>query len=285
MKTILIPTDFSENSAHVAEYGYKFARQIQSNIILCNAFIVPVEVPQGSMIAWPIYELDEIIESCENDVNKLKKKLEQQHLTGFQPSIICSNEAGALQDVVSELVAKHDIGTVIIGTHGGNGLSGFILGNHSRRMIDNTTKPLMLIPPGTKYSPVKKIAFATDMENMSDDLDAIFELINYARYFNAEILLTYVDNKSYHTDKFKKDMQELLTSLSNKANYPLIYYRLVKSRSTESGLDWLCEHGQVDVLAMVHRPHNFLDAIISGSHTQKMANHITIPLLVFPSNK
>jgi len=267
MKTILIPTDFSDNATHAAKYGYQFAKQVKSNIILCNAFIVPVEMPQASMVAWPMYEYDEIIESCQNDLKMLKSDLEKQDQSGFKPAIICENEAGALQDVVSELVAKHDIGLVIMGTHGGSGLSGLILGNHSRRMIDNTTKPLLLIPPKTKYSPVRKIAFATDMENIAGDLDAIFELIDFARYLNAEILLTYVDNKSYHTDKFRKDMQELLTNLSNKANYPLIYYRLVKSRNAESGLDWLCDHGQIDMLAMVHRPHTFLDGIIKGSHT------------------
>ena len=283
MKTILIPTDFSENAAHAAEYGYQFAKQIKSNVILCNAFVVPVEMPQAAMVTWPMYEYDEIIQSCADDVKALKEKLEKADLDGFRPAVKCINEAGALQDVVSELVNKHDIGLIVMGTHGGSGLSGFILGNHSRRMIDNTTKPLLLIPPDVKGLSVRKIAFATDLEHIAQDLDAIFELITYAKMLNAEILLTYIDHEKYHTADFKKHMDELLTNLSNKAGYALIYYRLVKSRSTDSGLDWLCEHGQIDMLAMVHRPHNFLDALINGSHTQRMAGHITKPLFVFPA--
>lgn len=283
MKTILIPTDFSENATHAAEYGYQLAKQIKSSIILCNAFVVPVEMPQASMVVWPMYEYDEIIQSCANDVKALKEKLEKANPDGFHPVIKCINEAGALQDVINELVVKHDIGLIVMGTHGAGGLSSFILGNHSRRMIDNTTKPLLLIPPKAQKLPVKKIAFATDLENIAQDLDSVFELITYAKMLNAEILLTYVDDKKYHTAEFKKHMDEILTNLSNKANYPLIYYRLVKSRSAESGLDWLCEHGQVDMLAMVHRPHNFLDAVTRGSHTQKIAGHISKPLLVFPA--
>lgn len=130
---------------------------------------------------------------------------------------------------------------------------------------------------------MKKNAFATDLENIAEDLDAIFQLITYTKQLNAKILLTYVDDKKYHTVEFKEHMDEILTNLSNKGNYPLIYYRLVKSRNAEAGLDWLCEHGEIDVLAMVHRPHNFLDTAINGSHTQKMAGHISKPLLVFPS--
>ena len=239
-------------------------------------------MPQAGMVVWPMYEYDEIVESYAADVNALKENLEKANSGGFKPAVKCINEAGALQDVIGEMVTRHDIGLIVMGTHGAGGLSSFILGNHSRRMIYNTTKPLLLIPPKAKGLPVKKIAFATDLENIEKDLDAIFELITYAKLLNAEILLTYIEDKKYHTEEFKKHMDELLTNLSNKADYPLIYYRLIKSRSTESGLDWLCEHGQIDMLAMVHRPHNFLDAILNGSHTQKMAGHISKPLLVFP---
>lgn len=282
MKTILIPTDFSANATHAAEYGYQLAKHIKSNVILCNAFVIPVEMPQASMVAWPMYEYDEIVQSCADDVKALKENLEKSNPTGFHPVVKCMNEAGALQDVITEMVAKHNIGLIVMGTHGASGLSGFILGNHSRRMIDFATKPLLLVPPDAKHFHVKKIAFATDLANIDKDLDAIFELIAYAKPLNAEILLTYVDDKKYYTEEYEKHKKQILTDLSNKANYPLIYYRMVKSHSAESGLDWLCKHGEVDVLAMVHRPQNFLDVLLKGSHTKKMAGHISIPLLVFP---
>jgi nucleotide-binding universal stress UspA family protein len=244
---------------------------------------VPVEMPQANMVVWPMYEYDEIMQSCYNDIQKLKQGLEKDNNDDFKPAIKCINQAGALQDVINELVQKHDIGLIVMGTHGSGGLSSFILGNHSRRMITNTTKPLLLVPPNTTCLPVKKIAFATDLENIAQDLDFIFELITYAKMLNSEILLTYVDDKKYHTEEFKKHMDEILTNLSNKADYPSIYYRVIKSRTTESGLTWLSEHGQVDMLAMVHRQHNFWDTLINGSHTQKMAEYITKPLLVFPA--
>lgn len=283
MKTILIPTDFSENASNAAKYGYQLAKQIKGNIILCNAFAVPVEMPQASVVAWPMYEYDEIIQSCADDVKKLKENLEKDNPKGFRPAIQCLNEAGALQDVITEIVQIKDVGLIVMGTHGKSGLNGFLLGNHSRKMIDITTVPLLLIPPKAKGLPIKKIAFATDLENIAKDLDAIYELVTYAKALNASVLLTYVDDKKYHTAEFNERKDQLLTSLSNKANYPLIYFRLIKSHSVESGLEWLCEHGQVDMLAMVHRPHNFLDAIINGSHTQKVAAHLPKPLLVFPS--
>jgi len=284
MKTILIPTDFSANATHAAEYGYYLARQLKANVILCNAFVIPVEMPQANLVAWPMYEYDAIIESCENDIKKLKEHLEKNNTESFVPPLKCINEPGALQDVVTELVNREKADLIVMGAHGASGLSGFILGNHSRRMIDYTTRPLLIVPDDVKPLPVKKIAFASDFKNVADDLGHIYNLISIAKQLNAEILLTYVFDEKQHSKGFEKYLDEMLVELSNKANYPKIYYRLIKSRSVETGLDWLCDHGQVDMLAMVHRPHNFLDKILKGSHTQKMANRISLPLLVFPAN-
>ena len=73
-----------------------------------------------------------------------------------------------------------------------------------------------------------------------------------------------------------------MVEISNKADYPSIYYRIIQSHQTENGLEWLFEHGHVDILAMVHRKHNFLERLVPGSFTQKIAREITIPLLVIP---
>ena len=63
MKKILIATDFSANAAHAAKYGYAIASQIKADVVLCNAFIVPAEVPQAGMLVWPQLEYDELVES------------------------------------------------------------------------------------------------------------------------------------------------------------------------------------------------------------------------------
>jgi len=106
-----------------------------------------------------------------------------------------------------------------------------------------------------------------------------------ARLLNADILLTHIYDKKDTTPEFQQWIKRFMIELSNKADYPHIYYRLVNSTDTESGLEWLCEHGQIDMLAMVHRSHNFIDSLFRGSQTQKLAGHIPVPLLVFPAKK
>jgi nucleotide-binding universal stress UspA family protein len=281
MKTLLISTDFSKHAKHTAEYGYNLARQIKANIVLCNAVIVPAEAPQAGLVVWPMEESGELLYDSARELTHLKEHLEQaNHTAYFQPVIRCINGPGTLTDVINHIIANHEIDLVIIGTHGNNGLSTFLLDNHSQNMINDTTKPLLLVPPTAVIAPIKKIAFATDFKRPDHDQEAIYALIALAKALNAEILLTHIDDEKDLSHQLKQRAEQFMIELSDKADYPNIYYRVVKNASAEKGLEWLCEHGQIDMLAMLHRPHSFFDNILRGSLTKKVANHIAIPFLV-----
>ena len=278
MKKFLFPTDFSANAKHALDYGYSLAKQVKANILICNAIIVPAEMPQAGLVVWPMEESEGLLQDSSHELNQLKKYLEnKQETISFNPFVTCISEAGTATDIINQMNHQHNIGLVIIGTHGSSGLSTLLLGDHSREIIDEVNRPLLLVPPAAKIKPIKKIAFATDFNDPAKDLECIYQLIELARPLNAEILITNIFNGDKHSH------EQFMTELATKANYPLIYYRLVKAYRPEAGLDWLCEHGQIDMLAMVHRSHNFIDSLFRGSQTQKMANHIPIPLLVFPA--
>jgi nucleotide-binding universal stress UspA family protein len=283
MKNLLIATDFSDNAKHAAIYGYKLAEQLKANIILCNAFIVPAEVPQAGLVSWPMYEYDELLTDSTKLLHKLKTEMEESAISGsFTPIIKCQNEVGPVMTVISELADQKEACLTIMGTHGSNGLSEFVIGNHSKRMINYTKVPLLLVPLGSKATPVKKIAFATDFKEPKKDLQSIYELIALIAPLNAELLITHIQDEKESAPELKKQIDQFMTEVSNKANYPAIYYRIIQSHKIESGLEWLFEHGHVDILAMVHRQHNFLERIVNASFTQKIAREITIPLLVIP---
>lgn len=284
MKNVLIATDFSENATHAAMYGYKLAGQLRANIILCNSFVVPAEIPEAGMVSWPVYEYDELMDDSADQLDKLKTEMEATNVPEtFKPAIKCENEVGPVISVLTNLVYDKGISLTVMGTHGNNGLSEFVLGNHSRRMINDTTVPLLLVPAGVKAAPVKKIAFATDFKEPKMDLQSIYELIELIRPLNAELLITHIQDEKESTPDLKKQIDQFMVEISNKADYPSIYYRIIQSHQTENGLEWLFEHGHVDILAMVHRKHNFLERLVPGSFTQKIAREITIPLLVIPA--
>jgi len=283
MKTLLISTDFSAVATHAAEYGYNLAKQIKADIVLCNAVTVPAEVPQAGVVVWPMEEYNVLMEDSGNELKKLKDQLENYKTeNNFEPAITYVNETGVLSDILKVTIADHNVDMVIMGTHSASGFNHFFFGDHSRNMIDHAKKPLLLVPPTAKISAIKKIAFATDLKQPEKDLESIYKLILLARQLGAEILLTHVFDEEFQPTELQEWSKQYLVDLSNKADYPHIYYRLIRNSNTEHGLEWLCEHGQVDLLCMVHRHHGFFDNMFNGSHTKRMADHLRIPLLVLP---
>ncbi len=284
MKKLLFLTDFSAHANHAAQYGYTLAKQIKANILLCNIVTVPAETPHSAMLVWPMDDAEALEESSMDELKKLKSHLIQKHKGDFEPIVHIMNEDGLLTDRVNDIVIGNHIDMVVMGTHGSSGLSTLLLGNHARNMIDAATKPLLLVPHTAKQKPVKKIAYASDFTNKKEDLAAIYNLIDFAKGLNAEILIIHIQDERKPSTAFKKWLDELLIELSNKANYHNIYYRVEEKPNTQYGLDWFCEYGQIDMLAMLHRPKDFLSNLISGSQTKKMAGHIEIPLLVIPAS-
>ncbi|WP_394771990.1 universal stress protein [Mucilaginibacter sp.] len=283
MKKILIATDFSATARNAAEYGYLLAKQLKAGVFLCNTIAIPAEVPVSGIVFWSQGDSDTLLEDSTEELKRLKAHLEHNdHTNTFRPPIDYINESGTVWYFVNNSAFKEQVDVIIAGTHEEDGLGGLLSGNHTLQLIETCIKPLLIIPKAAAFRPIKKIAFATDLEDPESDLQQLYELISMARTLDAEILLTHIKNKEDHAAQFEQHLKKFLAEVSDKANYYNIYYRIVKQDKVECGLDWLCEHGQIDMLAMTHREHSFLENIFRGSHTKKMAGHIIIPLLVYP---
>jgi nucleotide-binding universal stress UspA family protein len=285
MKTLLIATDFSATASHALRFAYYMATIVKANMVICNVVVIPIASPQAGLVVWPMENPEGLLKESKDALLQLKLDLErEEEKEGFNPAIRCISTPGEVTEVVNELIKNEDVDLVIIGTHGTGGLNSFLLGNHSRSMINDMNKPLMLIPPAAQIGPVKKIAFATDFKNVDYDRVAIYTLIEWAKPLNAHILITHIFEEENHSEEFQNLIKQFMKEIVGKTNYSNIGYRVFTGPGVASGLLWLCENGQIDILAMVHRTHNFIDSLFRVNQTYKITTHIPVPLLVFPSN-
>ncbi len=285
MKTILLATDFSESSRDAARYGFDMACCIGARVILVNAMIIAAEIPQTGMVSWPEGEFDALLQDYETEIQKFKSELAARiSPDAYLPEILCINEAGKLTEVVKIANEMYQADLVVIGTHQGGLLSRLLIGNHAEQLMDTATSPLLIIKPGTIFKPLKKIAFATEFKNPEQDLKIIYRLVSFAKLLNAEILLAHVSDKYENSVALQQKIADYLLELSNKADYPHIYYRLISNAKPEAGLTWLCKHGMVDMLAMAHHSRNIFAEYFGSSHTKTMNKLSDMPLLVFPLN-
>jgi len=285
MKTLLIATDFSPNAGHAASYGYAMAQQLKARLLICHALNVPAEIPQNGMVAWPMEVYDDMMQDSYTELEKLKATLiAEAGPDDFQPEIVCIHEAGFVTDVINDEAAQYGADLVIIGAHGNDPLGTLMIGNHSRKLIEVAKVPLLLIPSGVEFKSFQRIAFGSDFKQPEKDIELIHQLVTLTEAMDGELILAHIEQNSADPE-YSAIVKHLLMELIGKLNYKNVSYKTVKSDHVEKGLEWLVQHAHIDMMVMAHREHNFFDQLINGSHTQKAAGRIPVPLLVLKPQK
>ncbi len=285
MKSILVPIDFSKPSADSAHYALHLARYIRANLILCHAVYVPVEVPTGSFGSWGGYDVttlkEEAMVALEEVALELRNELSTFAASGaFHPEVTCLVEAGGVTDVITTLAEKSQATLLVMGSTGAGALSRILLGSITRAMIDVTRLPLVIVPEGSVFGEIEKIAFATSLA--ADDIEVIHCIAGFAHYFHADLLVTHVSDRSNDKEASERNSDGFLNDMRCKINYSKLYFRHVDQDDVNRGLDWLSIHGRIDLLVMVHRKKGLLENIFS-SHTHAVANQLALPLMIMPA--
>lgn len=282
MKTLLLLTDFSATANHAVAFGYDFAKMLEAEVILCNVVNVPAEIPQYESILLPIEQYSRIEEESIEGLKRLKKQLEHQdHSKGFHPPVSYLCQTGVLTEEIDDVISKRQIDLIIMGTHASSGLRHLLLGNHTRYMVDAGSVPLLLVSPEENVGKIKWIAFATDL-NIAE-IPALNRLAEFAARLQAEIILMNVRNESPCLEKDLKK-EQFHTALVKECHYPKISFQSVVDHSIVKGLEKLCrKNGKNGLLSIVHRDRNFINEILTGSQTQKLAKKLVLPLMVLPS--
>jgi nucleotide-binding universal stress UspA family protein len=282
MKTIAVLTDFSERADNAALYALHFAQLIHADILLYNSFFVASADPLSAQIAWTLQSIDELRHDSDKGLivlaAQLKKKLSSS-TEAFKPAIECKYHEGNLTAHLDELLADRDIVLLIMGAHE-KGMASLMTSNHMRELLDKALIPLLIVPEHQVFKPIHKIAFATDLDN--GDIGFIHSLSTLAKYFDAEILIMHATEEDYNDQEDQNNVDEFLRQITNTIDYDKIYYRPIKNMDINKALDWISQYGQIEMLVMVHRHKSFLERVFTRSNTQRMAAHISLPLLVYP---
>ncbi|WP_426479113.1 universal stress protein [Chryseobacterium sp. CBSDS_008] len=286
MRTILVPTDYSKPAKNAAFYALHLANALKSNIDLCHAFGLPIESPMLGQTAWSLYEYPALQEENTKELKKLAKVLEDREKVvwgdeafPFHPSIYYGCEGGDAVSVINNMAADKKPLLIVMGMQGAGMLTRFVFGSNSIKMIENTKYPLLLIPLGHKYNGLKKIAFATDLNKK--DIKTAQLLIEFAKYFDAELLITHIiqsDNDVIQDIDYEHKKEVFLKNLDGKICYNCIY-----SENIDYGLEIL-KHKDIDMLVMGHHDKSFFKRLFQGSHATRQASELEIPLLTIPEN-
>ena len=290
MKTILVLTDFSKKAEHAAKFAVAVAAEANAEIILYHAFNVPQPAPVfppeplGAIYTPPSFEeYNEIEQESLQQLTKLQEQFKNLE-NGVRTSIKIINEPGNLADNVSDLLKKEKIWMIVMGEKrkSDDPVTRFFLSSDTYEVINRSTCPVLLIPEKSRIKPIKKLAFATDLDET--DYEAIKFIAEMAGIYHAEIVVAHVILNKVSKEDTLKDLEHL-KNLSSRVNYYNIKYRDILADELTESLEEFTRIEEIDILAMVHKKRTFLERIFRKNTIKEILNLHNTPLLVYPEKQ
>lgn len=275
MKAILVPTDFSATAITAFRYAMAIAPKLGiKEIKLISVFHAPINFRDDSGYI------------AEVEIEKAKKVCEE-HLLDFievenrhSPlSILVTYEAvhGIASNAILEAARHPNTELIVIGTTGIHDTMDKWLGTVSNIVAQKADRPILLVPNGTKYTPVERLLYACDFSRPYFDVHTEGVVADLAKKLDARVDVVFVknDNKDYENDKkvmekvFKTDAPDV--PLNVKIIEGVSIVQAIRDYAVAEDIDWM-------VLATEQR--SFFQDLLHYSVSKKLALHPEVPLLV-----
>jgi nucleotide-binding universal stress UspA family protein len=278
MKTIIVPTDYSETSRNALEYAAELATATQAGLLLYHAFPVPVAF---SEVPVPLAPVDDLT----RDNLALLEALATEIRASYPVAVECHTSGRPIRQELAALVRDTHAMLVVMGRRPVYGWGQSMSGSTLADVIRQATYPVLVVPDEAPFVKPAHIVFACDYTTLTahTPLAVLKEL---AQTFGASVQVLHVEKPV--TDS---EGPAVATPAARNVNLEVMlpgirhHYAYLENEQLLEGISQSLAAYQADWLVMVPRKHGFLDVLLNRSNTRKMAFRTDIPLLVLPADQ
>ncbi|HSU49576.1 MAG TPA: universal stress protein [Segetibacter sp.] len=278
MKTILVPTDFSETANNAASYAIKLASDILANkIVFYNAFQPPPVITENTLPAMPIVDIETMKEISEQGMSAFLEKIK----TECPPEIELKKKTGfsVLLEDIGEICKEEAADLIVMGITGTSKIEEVLIGSTALSVVKHTQVPVIVVPSNAQYHPIKNVMLASDLKNVTETtpVHLIKNLLN-ATKASLFVVNVYDDEKDITADKTAQ--QESLLKLLQDYN-PRIEFE--NNDNFIAGINHFVETNNIDIIITIPKKHKFFEGLFTERHTKKLAFHSHVPLMFIHS--
>jgi nucleotide-binding universal stress UspA family protein len=270
MKTILVPTDYSDCANNALEYAIALAKTTGASITILNVYHLPA--PAGE-VPLMLISPAEIL-----NVNK-------DRLKGLENAVCLACEGKLkVKSVLRQGFAAEEIGIVateekadliVMGIKGSSSAVSTMMGSVATEVTKKVTQPVLVVPAEYSFRPVKKMVFAFDYISEPGE-QATLQLKKYAELFSAELQIVNIVGK--------EEVPTLANAIAGvRMDDSLVGtpHQLFFQEGTDviDELSNFIKTHDTDWLIMIPHNHVFLYRLFHKSTTKHAAFRINIPLL------
>jgi nucleotide-binding universal stress UspA family protein len=257
MQTVIVPVDFSDTSLNAATY----AAQLLTGYYGVN------------MILHHVYEKTSQAEEANQKLEELKISLQEAGIVKIE----IFAEKGS--DFIAELekLARHRHAELIVmGITGRSSMGQTFIGSNTLKMVGQKICPVLIIPSGAVYHPVKNVLLTSDFKNVESNIPSV-PVKKILKAFQPNLHIVNVDSEHYValTEEYQAEKTKL-KEMFNEFN-PEFYF--LGMNDVDEAINQFAKDKKVDFVIIVHKEQTLLSSLFVKSHTKKLIYQSPIPVL------
>lgn len=273
MKTILLPTDFSENSKNAITFAMKFFKGET-----CRFHILNSQKPSSYITADVLYGApgasiyDGILNDNKKELEKMirfcKSISETEDFT-FVPKLDFDN----IIDAVNQAVSQHNIDLIIMGTNGATGAAEVVFGSNTLKIIRNVNCPVIVVPQEYTFEKIESVLLSLNYQyNVSNKTFEVLSRI--IEKHEASLKILEIEEENIQLSTKKNNAEEVFKAVG----FERFILKNIPASIAINAFEQLIP---VQLHAMIVERKTFLDRFIFGSETSKISYGSKIPILIF----
>ncbi|MCR9182303.1 MAG: universal stress protein [Flavobacteriaceae bacterium] len=276
MKTILFPTDFSENALNAIRYGLELYKNVPSQFILLHAYDVNNYVEGSAFEATPIEsKLEDSKKQSDKKLKELKNNLEAQNKNPQHLFEVISKNY-TLIDAINDQLDKKDIEVIIIGTQGNTTKYELDYGSHTIAILENIKNcPIMAVPRNERFTGLKEIVLANGYNTGFEARDFNY-LIDLSKSNKSPIRVLHISE----TGGLNQSQEEKKESLKTILIATETSFHMLEHVSVPVGIYCFSESRNSDMISFVNKKYTFIEKLLFKPLYKNLGNYAKIPVLV-----
>ncbi len=274
MKTIMVPTDFSDTAKNAALYAIRFAEQMNSNkIILYNAY-QPPPVTDVNLVVIDNINIADLEKNSKVNLEKFREELAS--ISDKNIEFVTISDYAVITVDINEVCEENDVDLLVMGVTGGGKLEETLIGSFAVDVSLKSEVPVIIVPPGATFTEIKEVMLAYNSTKLTETIpvEIIKQLLDktYAKLFVVNI-----DRNTKHTNADKLSESNILDTLLSSYNPQ---YELIEDDDFVEGINRVALEKEVDLIITIPKKMGWFDGLFKRSHTKMLAFHSHVPLMV-----
>lgn len=275
MKTLFAATDFTPIGNNAVKYAIQLANAMGSTLVVFHAMGMPKFKPtisESQFIALEQKAENQKRKKLESLVNGLYQEFKVKKENRNAKCIV--NTGFFVTETLLRAASQHQADMLIVGTHG---LIGFkIFGSITSEIILKSKLPVLAIPEKYQYKKMKSIVYATDLNNLVNELKGIMPI---AKRLDATIEVLYLD-----FGWRKSATQQEIAQMAKQSKYTkvkVVVEKEIQGMSILGQIQQYLKDHQPDCLVMFPEERSLFDRLFVRGKTEELVYRTELPMLTY----